>query len=199
MTTPLPLARPDWRDSLTLAADLALLGIVVTLACLPVLTAGAALAAASYAVDHACRHRRLPSTMDMLGVFGRALLPGLAAGAVVLTAAAALVLDLRLLSTGVVPGGTVLIGLTGLLGVAFVAVGAAALVRLGATGGRGWRAAVRTATTQLTGRWWLGPALAAVLVVAGALAVAMPVTAPLLAGLGLFALHVVVRSARVPA
>jgi hypothetical protein len=40
----------DWRDSLRLAADLALLGIVVTLLSLPLLTAGAAVATGSYAI-----------------------------------------------------------------------------------------------------------------------------------------------------
>ena len=73
------LPRPDWRDSLALAADLALLGIVTTLAALPVVTAGAALATASVAADHVCRDRALPPVPLLWHTFRRALLPGLGA------------------------------------------------------------------------------------------------------------------------
>ncbi|MFD0820636.1 hypothetical protein ACFQ0D_20510, partial [Micromonospora zhanjiangensis] len=45
-----PTVRRDWRDLARDAADLALLGILATLAALPVLTAGAAFGTASAAV-----------------------------------------------------------------------------------------------------------------------------------------------------
>jgi hypothetical protein len=193
MTAPEVSVRPDWRESLSLAADLALLGIVTTIACLPVVTAGAALATASSAVDHACRERRLPSTMDIWSTARRALLPGFGATFVAAAAAGLLWLDLRGVASGRVPGGSPILVATGLLGLAGIATAAVAVVLVGRTGGQGWAHAIRAAATLLGQRLWLGPAVLAVLAVVAVLGMALPVLVPVLTGMALFALHVVAR------
>jgi hypothetical protein len=186
-------ARPDWRESLTLATDLALLGIVLAVACVPVVTAGGALATASVAADHACRYRHLPSTMELWRVFRRALLPGLGASVVACAVAAMLLLDLRAIAAGAVPGGGAVLAATAAVGLAAVALAGLVLVRVGTTSGRGWVAAVRASAALLWSRPWVVLAVVPVAMVPVLLASVIPVTAPLLAGMGLFALHVVVR------
>jgi hypothetical protein len=193
MTTPETTVRPDWRESLSLAADLALLGIVTTIACVPVVTAGAALATASSVVDHACRDRRLPSIMDIVRTARRALLPGFAATAVAMAAAGLLWLDLRAVAIGRVPGGYPVLVATALLGLAAIATAAVAVVLVGRTDGLGWIRAVRAAANLLSARPALAPAVLGVLAVVAVLGVALPVLVPLLIGMALFALHVVLR------
>src|SRR5689334_21780708 len=95
----------DWRDSLRLAADLALLGIVVTLLSLPLLTAGAAVAVGSYAIAHLIAHGRWPTAAELWAVFRRRLLPGLVAGPAVSAVVALVAVDVAALRRGVVPGG----------------------------------------------------------------------------------------------
>lgn len=192
MTTE-PLPRPDWRDSLALAADLALLGIVVTIASVPVVTAGGALATASVAVDRACRDRGLPPTAELLRTFLRALLPGLGAMAVAAAAVGLLVADLAVLWSGQVPGGPALLVVTALVGLYALAVALLAVVRVGGTDGRGWRAAVGWSARLIAARPLAGVAVLLVVALPVLLASAIAVTAPLLVGFGLFALHVVVR------
>jgi hypothetical protein len=114
--------RPDWRDGLALAADLALLGILTTLACLPAVTAGAALATASVAADHACVHRGLPPSAALGRTLWRALLPGLGVTAGAAAAVALLVIDMRALAAGIVPGGWPLVAVTIAVSVAALAV-----------------------------------------------------------------------------
>jgi Protein of unknown function, DUF624 len=191
-----PLPRPDWRESVALAADLALLGIVVTLACLPVVTAGAALSTASVAVDQVCTHRTFPSLGELARTFRRSLLPGMAAVLVVLVVGALLALDATALRSGAVPGGPVLLAVTALLAAAGYAVAAVALVRLGQTGGRGYRDALRWSLRQLAARPMLGAALVLTIVLPILLAATIAVTTPLLPGFVLFGLHVVVRRKR---
>ena len=74
-------ARQPWRDTVRVAADLALLGIVVTAAALPVVTAGAAVATGSAALHHFLTRDRWPDGRDAWRAFRRGLLPGLGAGA----------------------------------------------------------------------------------------------------------------------
>jgi hypothetical protein len=186
--------RPDWRDSVALAADLALLGILVALASLPVLTAGAALATASVASDHVCVNRTLPPFAALGRTFLRALLPGLGATLVGLAVAVLVALDLRAVASGRVPGGVPLIVATSLVAAAALAVALLALVRVGATEGRGWARAVRWAVGRLAARPWLGVVVLLVVALPAVLASAIPVTALFLAGFALFALHVVVRA-----
>jgi len=186
--------RPDWRDSVALAADLALLGILVVLASLPVVTAGAALATASAAADHACTERSLPSFAAMGRVFRRALLPGLGATLAGGVAVVLVALDLRAVGSGQVPGGVPLIVATSLVAAAALAVALLALVRVGTTDGREWTRAVGWAVARLAARPWVGVVVLLVVALPAVLAAAIPVTALFLAGFALFALHVVVRA-----
>jgi hypothetical protein len=185
--------RSDWRDSLALASDLALLGIMTMVACVPLVTAGAALATASAATDHACVHGGLPPMAELWRTFRRALLPGLGVTTAIVGAALLLAFDVRLLATGLVPGGSALVVVTVALAAAGLALGVLALVRVGTTGGRGWLAATRWAAGRLAARPGLGVVLLLVLVLPGVLAFAIPATALLLPGFVLFALHVVAR------
>jgi uncharacterized membrane protein YesL len=183
----------DWRDSLALAADLALLGIVVSVCALLVVPAGGALAAASVAADYAGTNRALPPLSIMGRAFRRGFWPGLVALAMFVVAAALLAIDLWALTSARVPGGFPLIVVTVLLMVGGLALALLTLVRVGMTGGVGWVPALAWSARLLVGRPQLGGALVATLIVPVLLALVVPVTAPLLAGLALFALHVVVR------
>ena len=51
----------DWRETVRVATDLALLGLLTVLAALPVVTAGAAVATASAAVHHYLQYDRWPA------------------------------------------------------------------------------------------------------------------------------------------
>ena len=182
--------RQPWRDTVRVAADLALLGVVVTAAALAVVTAGAAVATGSAALHHFLTHDRWPGARDAGRVFRRALLPGLAASACAAGAAALLLLNLLAIAAGLVPGGRPMAVLTVVLAAAAAGWAGLVVVRVGAGGGHGWRAAARTATTP-----------AALLAAAGVVALAVflavlvhPVLTPVLAGYALFALHAVARA-----
>ena len=190
----------DWRDSLRLAADLALLGIVVTLLSLPLVTAGAAVATGSHAIRHLITEGRWPSLADCWAVFRRRLLPGLAAGPaaaafaglaagpVVAAFAVLVVLDVAGLRRGAVPGGGP--ALVAVLTAAAFAAGYIALTAVVA--GTGERGVAREALALAFGRPVTVVAAAAVLTVAGLLATLVhPALVPVLAGYVLFALHVV--------
>jgi hypothetical protein len=185
--------RRDWRDTVEGACDLALLGIVVAIAALPVVTAPAALAAASASVDHWCTHRKLPPVADIARRFVRAVVPGLGVLAVVAVGIALLFADLRAVSRGYVPGGRGLVVVTWLVVALLVGLAGVTVVRVGQLGGRGWLPATAWA-------WRAALVVPAVpLAAAGCLAVAavvgwmMPVTVPLLLGIVTFALHAIVR------
>jgi hypothetical protein len=186
--------RPDWRDSVALAADLALLGILVALASLPVITAGAALATASVAADHVCTHRSLPPFAGLGRTFLRALLPGVGATLVAGAGVVLIALDLRAVASGQVPGGVPLIVATSLVAAAALALALLALARVGTTDGREWMKAVRWAAPRLAARPWVGAVVLLVVALPVVLAAAIPVTALFLAGFAVFALHVVVRA-----
>ncbi|GAA1634417.1 hypothetical protein [Actinoplanes couchii] len=178
-----PRTRPDWRERFALGTDLALIGIVVTVAGLPLLTLPAALAAGSVAVHHRYTTGRLPGFRPLLRRFGRTLLPGIPFA----VAAALLLLDLVALSRGWVPGGAPVLVLTTAI-VAWLA-GAATLILVGV--GRDTTAPASWAWQQATARPWsaLAPALAGAL--AFFLALSMPATIPLVIGFHLFAAHVI--------
>lgn len=184
-----------WPNTLRLAGDLALLGIVVTLLSLPLLTAGAAVGAGSAAIHHLIHLGRWPSSADLWRAFRVRLLPGLPAGPATLAGAGLIVLDVTALRRGAVPGGGVV--LTVLLAAAALGAGWAALVavRFGAAP----RGACRSALTAATAHPALPIALAGVLAVAGVLAgLIHPALTPVLAGYALFALHVVARRWHLP-
>ena len=177
----------DWRDTLRLAADLALLGIVLTLLSLPVLTAGAAVTAGSHAIGHLLAHGRWPSFADLWRAFRGRLVAGLAAGPLVLVAAVLFTLDVAALRRGAVPGGGPV--LTVVLLIAAAAIGYLAVLAVrAATLERG----AARAALALTVAFPAAPAAAvAILAVAAVLAVFIhPALIPVLAGYALFALHV---------
>jgi hypothetical protein len=180
--------RRDWRETARAAADLALLGFLVTGAALPVVTAGAAVAAGSAAVHHHLEHDTWPSPRASWAAFRGALGPGLLAVAAI----GVVVLDFLALRSGAVPGGLPLTVV--LIGLAVLAAGMGGL-------------AVVTAAARPDGMKVLGAAAAlagahpgtllavtAVVVLVVFLALLIhPVLVPVLVGYALFALHVVVR------
>lgn len=185
----------DWRDTVRVATDLALLGLVVTAAALPLVTAGAAAAAGSAAVHHHLEHDRWPSARLSWAVFRRALAPGLLAGPACVAAVALVVVDLLAVRRSAVPGGTPLLVLTAVLAAAAAGYAGLTIVAIGAHPDRPWRYAARG--VPLTRAL---PAAAGVLVLAGLLAALVhPVLVPVLAGYALFALHVVARRYARPA
>jgi len=177
------------------ATDLALLGLVVTAAALPLFTAGAAVAAGSAAVHHHLEHDRWPSARRSWAVFRRALAPGLLAGPACAAAVALVIVDLLAVRRSAVPGGTPLLVLTAVLAAAAAGYAGLTIVAIGAHPDRPWRTAARG--VPLTRAL---PAAAGVLVLAGLLAAMVhPVLVPMLAGYALFALHVVARRYARPA
>jgi hypothetical protein len=180
----------DWRDTLRAAADLALLGTLLTLACLPVVTAGAAVATASAAVHHFAANDGWPRAVDIGRTFVRALVPGLAATAVALGVATLVALDLAALRSGAVPGGRPMLVLTAALAAA--GAGFTSLVVV-AVGSRGWRGAVRAATALATARpSALAASTGVVILAVGLAALLHPVVAPILVGYALYAGYAIV-------
>jgi hypothetical protein len=183
----------DWRDTVAAAADLALVGIAVTVAALPVVTAGAAVRTGSVAVRHFIEYGKAPPAADLWRVFRRSLLPGLGGVVAVLAVAVVLALDVAALRTGRVPGGTVGLVVTGLAAAVLVAIAVLAIVRLGAEPEGTWRAALRWAGGTALGAPLLAAVLVGVVALAAAIAAMIPVTVPLVLGYLLFAVHVVTR------
>lgn len=179
----------DWRDLVRDAADLALVGIAATVAALPVVTIGAAVATASAAVHERYAHGSFPSAGTTLRRFARAIVPGLGAAAVTLVVVALLALDLRLLRTAAVPGGTPLLWLTYAVGLVLVGLAALTVVEVGRRGGTGWRVAARAAFRGGLARPAALLGLAGTVLLAVMLAVMVPITAPLAAGYLLAALY----------
>jgi hypothetical protein len=169
------------------------LGIVTTVAALPVVTAGAAIATASAAVDHWTEHGRLPDAATTVRRFGRAILPGIGPAVIAAVAALLLFLDVRAVATGAVPGGAVLLVITTVVGIALLGTAGLAVVEVGRRGGRGWLPATQVAIRTGLDRphWVIACGLA--LGLAAILAAVVPATAPILVGFGLFALHSIAR------
>jgi hypothetical protein len=185
--TTAPPRRRDWRDTLRLATDLALLGIVLTLAALPLLTAGAAIATGSFAVRHFLEYDQWPSLPTLARTFRRRLGPGLLAGPAVLAVAGLVFLDVRGLHRGLVPGGVPMTVVV--LAVAALLTGVLAVVAV-----KG-----RAALALCWSRPVIPVAAAGVLIVAIVLAFFIhPALTPVLAGYALFAVHVVVERLTTP-
>ncbi|GLX99993.1 hypothetical protein [Actinoplanes sp. NBRC 101535] len=175
--------RPDWRERFALGADLALIGILVTVAALPVLTAPAAVASGSAAVRHRYHQGTLPPVRPLLRLFRRTLLPGLP----VLVLTAAILIDLIAVGRGWVPGGQPLFVLTAAAAGFVAGLGTLVLVAVGRDPELPWRDA---------GHWAIErPAAAGGTALAGALAfflaLTVPATLPLVVGFHLFAVHVI--------
>ncbi|MEV1285956.1 hypothetical protein [Micromonospora sp. NPDC049679] len=187
-------ARRDWRDTVRGAADLALLGILTTVASLGVVTAGAAVATASAALHHWIDQDGWPGVRPVLRTFVRALLPGAAATAVAVATAGLLTLNLLALARGAVPGGVPLIAVTAALILAAAAFAGLTVVEMGRNGGQGWRNAARAAVATAEARPLAPPATAGVIALSAVLGVlVLPPLAPILAGYTLLALHAVTR------
>lgn len=187
-----PASKPGLWDTLNAASDLALLGIAVFVVCLPVVTAGGALAVGSYAASHWCRHRRLPPVSDLLTRVRSALLPGFVAELAALAVAAVLALNLSLIERSVVPGGRVAVVATAVVALWLSAVALNTLLLVGRQPRRGWRDALRRSIRTGVSSPHVVVAPLVVVVVAALLAAMIPLTVPLLVGYGLFAAHVVV-------
>ncbi|HEY3506204.1 MAG TPA: DUF624 domain-containing protein [Actinocatenispora sp.] len=182
-----------WRETVRGGSELALLGFAMTLAALPVVTAGAAVGTASAAVHHWCQHNELPPYRTLGRWFVRALVPGLGATGIAVAATVVLAVDLWAAAGNRIPGAPVVLALTAVL--AALATGAAALVvvRVGATEGRHWRAALRRAGTPGHRSLPTVPALAGVVALAALLGSLLPAAVPLIAVTALFAAHVATR------
>ncbi|MGV9213626.1 hypothetical protein ACTFTM_17370 [Micromonospora sp. RB23] len=184
--------RRDWRDVARDAADLALLGILVTLAAAPLLTAAGAAGTASAAVHDWARTGGWPSARTTLRRFGRSVLPGVPVSLLALSVLGLLAVDLAALAAGRVPGGPPVLVVTGLVTAALAGYAGLVIVEAGRNGGGRWRVAARCsarACLDAPARW---AALTGVTALAGLLAVLVtPVAVPILAGYTLAALHAV--------
>ncbi|MFF5054903.1 hypothetical protein ACFY1S_17155 [Micromonospora sp. NPDC000663] len=190
--------RRDWRDVVRDAADLALLGILLTVAAVPLLTAAAAVSAASAAVHTWTRTGSWPSARATLRRFGGAVLPGVPVSLVALAVAGLLAADLAALATGRVPGGPPALLVTALVTAGLLGYAGLVVVEVG--GGARWRGAARTAARACLDAPTRWAALSGVAVLAGVLAVLVtPVAVPILAGYTVAALHAVARRLAAPA
>jgi len=182
--------RRDWRDVARDAADLALLGILLTLAAAPVVTAAAAAGTASAAVHDWTRTGSWPSARTTVRRYGRSVLPGVPVSLLALAVTGLLAVNLAALATGRVPGGVVALAVTAL--VAAGLAGYAGLVVVEVGGCRRWRAAARRAARACLDAPTRWAALSGVTALAGLLAVLVtPVAVPILAGYTVAALHAV--------
>ncbi|MER5705350.1 hypothetical protein ABT023_25890 [Micromonospora sp. NPDC002296] len=187
-------ARRDWRDVVADAADLALVGFLLVAGALPVLTAGAALAAASAAVHDRVTDGGWPNLRTTLRRYVRALPAGVPVTLAGLAGAVLLGADLAALATGRVPGGAPALLVTGAVTAALSGYAGLVVVEVGRAGGRGWRVAARTAARSCVARPAGWAAAGGVCCLAGVLAVlVIPVALPILAGYALAALHAVAR------
>jgi hypothetical protein len=190
---PQPPATRDWRDTLRAATDLALAGILMTVAALPVVTAGAAVGAASAATARYTDQERFPGVRECARIFGRGLLPGVPPLLVAVAGFLLLRLNIHALGVGLVPGGRPLIWATLLLGLVGAGFAGLVITEFGRAG-NGWRRATRDAARLTVAR----PALLAASTGIMALTIGLgyliqAILVPILAGYTLLALHVVRR------
>ncbi|MFI6063845.1 hypothetical protein ACIA47_01065 [Micromonospora sp. NPDC051227] len=184
--------RRDWRDAARDAADLALLGILLTLAAAPLLTAAAAAGTASAAVHDWTRTGSWPSARTTVRRFGRSVLPGVPVSLLALAGAALLAADLAALATGRVPGGPVALLVTALIAASLAGYAGLVVVEVGGNGGGRWRASARSAARACLDAPTRWAALTGVVALAGLLTVLVtPVAVPILAGYTVAALHAV--------
>jgi hypothetical protein len=174
--------RLDWRDKLALGADVALIGIVATVFALPLLTAPAALAAASTAIRHRYRDGSLPKVRPLLAQFRHGLLRGIPA----ILLAIVLFLDLTALARGWVPGGAPLLLMTAAVTAWLAGLAGVSLAALARNPSRPWREAAAWAWSQPRAT----AAVSATSVLAVFLALTVPATIPLLIGVHLFATNI---------
>ncbi|WP_433206667.1 hypothetical protein ACQP00_39945 [Dactylosporangium sp. CS-047395] len=181
----------DWQETVTLAADVALVGIAVTVAAAPLVTAGAALRTGSAAICVIARGEKV-SPRAMWRLFRASLLPGLLASLLTAALVLLLVFNVGAVAAGRVPGGSPALAGTGAAAAVLLAIAMLALVHLGrSTTPSGWRSAVQWALATTWRQPGTAAAVAGVSAVAAVLALLVPLTAPLLVGYGLYAAHAV--------
>lgn len=130
----------------SLFADMLAVGLCATVACLPVLTAPAALSAACSVLRGAVREDRAATVGRYAAEFrAHGLLRSLAAGGAVLGLAALLGLDLLLVRAGL-PGGTAMALVLAVLAAAALVVGLRAAADPAAV--RSWHTALRRAAAR---------------------------------------------------
>jgi hypothetical protein len=190
-TDPAPIVARDWRDTLRDATDIALLGICVTLGSVMILSAGAAVAAGSRAVDEWLTTGRWPTARITVRRYASLFLPGAIASLGVLAGGAVLLLNLSAVARGAVPGGAVL-AIAG-AAVAVLALGLAALATVFVGRGQGFRGALASAFRMAMARPGRLAALGLAWGMAAFLALVLPAITPLAAGVALFAAHVIAR------
>ncbi|MDP9798181.1 hypothetical protein J2S43_006693 [Catenuloplanes nepalensis] len=190
---PRPPVQRDWRDTLRAASDLALTGIVMTIAALPIVTAGAAVGAASTAVAKYTDQERFPGVRDTARDFARGILPGIPPLLIAIAAGVLIRLNIHALDVGLVPGGRPLIWATLLLALAGAGFAAMVVVEFGRSGA-GWRAAVRDAARLVVARPGLLAGSAGIMAFTIGLGyLIQAILVPILAGYALLALHVIRR------
>ncbi|MEV4120122.1 hypothetical protein [Micromonospora sp. NPDC049645] len=191
--------RRDWRDVARDAADLALLGILLTVAAAPLLTAAAAAGTASAAVHDWTRTGSWPSARTTARRFGRSVLPGVPVSLLALAVAGLLAADLAALATGRVPGGPPALLVTALVVAGLAGYAGLVVVEVGGNGGGRWWASARSvarACLDAPTRW---AAPTGVVALAALLAVLVtPVAVPILAGYTVAALHAVAARRELP-
>ena len=179
------------RDTVTVASDLAVIGITVCVLSVGVLTSAAAVHAGSVAaravMADPTQHGARVRFHELFRVYRLSLAPGCAVSAVALL----LLLDLGAVGRGWVPGGLPMTLAVGAAAATLAAVGALAVVALGHDPRRSWQDAIRQAARTAWRRPVAAAAEVGVLAVAATIAVLIPLTAPLAVGFALFALHVV--------
>jgi hypothetical protein len=179
-----------WKEQLRRIAELALLGIVAVLACLPVVTLGAVVATLSTAVGHWADHDDLPPWSAMASELGRRLLPGAVVSLAGVLAGLVVVQQFLWLRSGVVPGGGIATAALGVAVACLLAVVLLAVPRL--ADGTTWRAALAGAWSALLQVPAAGAAALAVTGIAVLLAMLLPgvfLVLPALLVLALHALH----------
>ncbi|MER7281515.1 hypothetical protein ABT369_44465 [Dactylosporangium sp. NPDC000244] len=189
----------DWLETVTVAADVALVGVAVTIASAPLVTAGAAIRTGSSAI-HAIGRGEKVDLRAMGRLFRASLLRGAVAGATAAACALLLVFNVGAVAAGRVPGGSPALAGTGVAAAVLLAIGMLSVVRLGRdTSPAGWRDALRWAGRTAWRQPGAAAAVAGVSAVAAVLGVFVPLTAPLLVGYALYAAHAVTaRLVRAP-
>ncbi|MFF5077163.1 hypothetical protein ACFY36_08935 [Actinoplanes sp. NPDC000266] len=166
----------SWR----VASDLALLGILVTLASLPVFTLGAAFLVGGATIRHHIVYGRWLNLAESWALFRARFVSGLFAGPVLLAAGWLIAIDVAALSRGAVPGGRFAIAVVLLIAAGFV--GFAALVAsLGS---------YRLARAAVAARPAVLAPLGGIVVLVAVLGMLVhPVLVPVLVGFALFAVQ----------
>ena len=163
----------------------------MTVACLPLVTAGGVVAVAAEAVAVRYGQGRWLTFGELWAALRRRFLPGLVAWVIVLFTVLLLLADQVLLAGGVVPGGTALAWVTGLLGLVILGIYALVVPFVGR--GLGFWAALGAARGAAVARPGVLVGAMGVLVLSGFLAWVLPVAGPLLVGYVLLALHSIVQ------